>query len=499
MKSNILIKMVAGAIPFLLIFIMVKANSEDPRDSENIEAELTSLESGPLEVYNGLDIDPLKDDFLEDEYGVDVDTPVETMRTLTKETQAVRENSIKLQEENGQLREEIKRLLDMEQVLNERVSDHFSKAEVEATIKQKEMEDTQSTTMTLISNLKDKMETLKEGKPKDGRRAGIVSGNGYDIESAGIPAGLGYGESSEGLAYGDVDYGITNNNTPHQKVIWIDPLDARVDPEDPTKISLPDFAPLAQEVGSTLAAGDKPPSIVRAYTIPQNGTLLGSISMTAMLGRIPVNGQVLDPYPFKLIVGEENLSSNGITIPDVVGIKMSGVAKGDWTLSCVSGNITSMTFTFRDGTIVTYPDAGAESEEPIAWFSDKYGIPCIKGDRITNAPSYLSQRVALSASASYANADAQSGIVTQQTGDTLTSGITDPKRVARNSAVSEGLNQITDWIGARQANSFDAIYIPPGEELAIHITQELKIDYDPNGRKVNHYANISQYSDSHLD
>ena len=84
---------------------------------------------------------------------------------------------------------------------------------------------------------------------------------------------------------------------------------------------------------------------VKAYTIPINGTLIGSVSMTAMLGRIPINGQVIDPYPFKVMVGEENLSSNGIHIPGVTGIKMSGIAKGDWTLSCVSGEITSMTFT----------------------------------------------------------------------------------------------------------------------------------------------------------
>ncbi len=240
---------------------------------------------------------------------------------------------------------------------------------------------------------------------------------------------------------------------------------------------------------------------IKAYTIPTNATLIGSVSMTAMLGRIPVNGQVVDPYPFKVMVGEDNLSSNGIKIPGVVGILMSGIAKGDWTLSCVSGDITSMTFTFDDGTIVTIPEPGTKATEPLAWFSDYNGIPCITGERITNAASYLSQRVGLTAAASYANASAATQFTTQANSDgSLTSGLTgDPTQVAANTAIAEGLNEVTDWLDQRQSSSFDAIYIPPGTEMAIHISEELRIDYDPEGRKVNHYAKINRRTDRHLD
>ncbi|MBC7185206.1 MAG: TIGR03752 family integrating conjugative element protein, partial [Marinobacter sp.] len=237
------------------------------------------------------------------------------------------------------------------------------------------------------------------------------------------------------------------------------------------------------------------------YTIPDNATLLGSISMTAMLGRIPVGGQVVDPYPFKIMVGPENLSSNGIKIPGLNGIKMSGIAKGDWTLSCVSGQIESMTFTFQDGTLVTFPEPGASGAEPIAWFSDKYGIPCVTGKRITNAPSYLAQRIGLTAASSYskAKADAEFATQTNAFGGSTQALTGDPTVVARNDAIASGLDEVTDWLDERQSNSFDAIYVEPGTEIVVHVTEQIAIDYDPEGRKVNHYADLSRRSDYQLD
>ncbi len=55
------------------------------------------------------------------------------------------------------------------------------------------------------------------------------------------------------------------------------------------------------------------------YTIPENAILMGSVAMTALIGRVPVDGTVNDPYPFKALVGPENLTANGIDLPDVAG------------------------------------------------------------------------------------------------------------------------------------------------------------------------------------
>jgi integrating conjugative element protein (TIGR03752 family) len=495
MSSNIVVKALAVSIVVVLVVVVIKGK-DDSTESVNVAFEesppgagLSVIESGPAQPDNGLSIDPLGEEYLEKEYGVDVDSPVETMRTLTNETRAVREDSLLLQEENKKLKQEIGRLLEMEEALNKRVANKFTNAEERAEKKQRELEHTQGITQDLISKLEARLEQLQSTS----REKGATSANGYDINSAGIPTGLGYD-----------DHGTPVN---FDEILWTQPIDADIDAKDPTKITLPSFnrndvlPPVTTgDVLSSRSKADKTLS-TPAYTIPINATLLGSISMTAMLGRIPVDGQVTDPYPFKLLVGEENLSSNGVRIPGVTGIKMSGVARGDWTLSCVSGSVMSMTFTFADGAIVTIPEPGTKANEPLAWFSDMNGIPCVTGKRITNAASYLGSRIGLTAASSYANAEAAAQFTTQ-TNDAggLTSGLTgDPTVVAQNAAISKSLNEVTDWLDARQQNSFDAIYIPPGTPLAIHVTEELKIDYDPSGRKVNHYANASRRSDLHLD
>lgn len=37
---------------------------------------------------------------------------------------------------------------------------------------------------------------------------------------------------------------------------------------------------------------------------------------------------------------------------------------------------------------------------------------------------------------------------------------------------------------ARYGQMFDAVYVPPGKHVAIHITREIAIDYEMKGRKV---------------
>jgi hypothetical protein len=71
--------------------------------------------------------------------------------------------------------------------------------------------------------------------------------------------------------------------------------------------------------------------------------------------------------------------------------------------------------------------------------------------------------------------------------------------VAKNAAIASGLSEGSEWLEERQENSFDAIYAPPGTDVNVHINEELRIDYDPEGRKVNHYASITTRSKNHLD
>ncbi len=115
------------------------------------------MESGPSEKDNGLIIDPLKDEFLRNEFDVDVDSPVETMRTLNNETQAVRKDSEKLQEDIKKKTQVVERLLRMEESIKNRINSRFTKEKSESDEKRKEVEVAQNTTRNLIKNLEFKI------------------------------------------------------------------------------------------------------------------------------------------------------------------------------------------------------------------------------------------------------------------------------------------------------------------------------------------------------
>ena len=51
----------------------------------------------------------------------------------------------------------------------------------------------------------------------------------------------------------------------------------------------------------------------------------------------------------------------------------------------------------------------------------------------------------------------------------------------------EDATQVAQWLAERQAQSFDAVFVPAGADLVIHVDRELAIDLDPNARKL-HYA-----------
>ena len=127
------------------------------------------------------------------------------------------------------------------------------------------------------------------------------------------------------------------------------------------------------------------------YTIPKDATLTDGLALTALIGRIPVEGQTPDPYPVKIYIGKENLLANGHDMPEVEGMIFSGLGFGDWNLSCVSARLTSATFIFEDGSIVNHSSQG----QPLGYISDPSGVPCVAGRLVTNATSFIPQRIGL--------------------------------------------------------------------------------------------------------
>lgn len=245
------------------------------------------------------------------------------------------------------------------------------------------------------------------------------------------------------------------------------------------------------------------------YTIPKNSTFIGSTAMTALIGRVPINGTVEDPYPVKIIVGQDNLTSNGHEIPEVSQMIFSGTATGDWTLSCVRADLDSVTYIFEDGTIQTLSVSDAElnksgssgSTNRLAWISDNRGIPCVTGKRISNAASFLASSIFAKGveAGAEAVADAETTRIVNSQGDTTESVTGDAVRNAGYETLSGGASAITKWLEKRQQQTFDVIYRDTGSNVSIHLDAELPINYKPNGRKLRHARNSLQTVSRVLD
>jgi cell division protein ZapB len=199
-----------------------------------------------------------------------------------------------------------------------------------------------------------------------------------------------------------------------------------------------------------------------------------------------------------LIIGKDNLIANGIELPEVAYSIASGKAVGDWTLGCVRGDVHSITFVFEDGTIRTVPEAksvfagsGQSRELKIGELSDAFGNPCVVGERITNAYTYLAQRIGVTAAAAAAEAAAasQTTVLTSAGGGGIGTSVAvdgSTSDYILGKTISDGAQEVAGWLDQRQSQQFDAIYVAPGANVSMHVTEQIDIDYDTVGRKTNH-------------
>lgn len=199
-----------------------------------------------------------------------------------------------------------------------------------------------------------------------------------------------------------------------------------------------------------------------------------------------------------MLIGADNLAANGIEIPDVAGAVVSGTASGDWTLSCVRGQVRSITFVFTDGTIRTVPeDDGKRNQsqnstsllDGLGWISDPYGIPCVSGERRSNAQQYLGSQALITAAgagaASLIKSDNGSvAVVASNNGSLGTVGISGNEAMGR--ILAGGVRDMADWVNKLYGQAFAAVYVQPGARVAVHLEQPIAIDHDAKGRRVNH-------------
>jgi len=458
MGSNKILPIISSLVLMMLIFVGVKSCSDDNQGN----SQLTTV--------------PIP--------GVpDADSPADTIRTLTAEVAAIKSESSKLSQQNEALllqRDEIER-------------------RVKSQIQEQIRRDAVDNESLVMGGLTQQLDFFKA------RLEELTLAQNQNTQNFGdIPVGFGL-TNQEGIL------------ATVPETIWVEPLGSQTDDSGALMYSNPatDSGLLDKESqlsGATekylqattdeLVKKDTP-----AYTVPRNSTLIGSTGMTALIGRIPKEGTVEDPFPFKVIVGKENLAANGIQIPGLEGMIFSGKASGDWTLSCVRGQMHSVTYVFADGTIRTLSSddqqgssqQGQNAERPLGWISDRRGIPCVTGVRISNSATYLSGRILAAATEAAAGAFSQGEVTNSVSalGGVSTSVITgDAMRFAGGQALSGGAAEVSAYLRERAAQSFDVIYVDTGVELAIHIDIELAIDYQHEGRKTSYvYHENTEYSD----
>lgn len=469
MSSNKLLPIIAGLVLVMLVFVGIKSFNQGGDD--------TLLDKVPVAGTP------------------DADSPADTIRTLTAQVASIKNESEKLQMQSQELlrqRQEIE-----------------SKVRAELLTEMRNMKDKEDT--AAVGKLTERLDFFKNQLDE---LTQAQNGAAQQAHGSDIPIGFGIGS-------GD---GISLPKT--TEIVWIEPLGTSKDRQGNSV-----YSSLAKSGNDSVAdtgglLGTKTENYLNAkletitesdepvYTVPRNATLIGSTGMTSLIGRIPFKGVVEDPFPFKVIVGRDNLAANGIEVPGLDGMVFSGKATGDWTLSCVRGDIVSVTYVFADGTIRELSadttknlQASQQGQQQggqqlkMGWISDRRGIPCVTGTRISNAPDYLAGRILASAAEAAAGAFSQ----TQTTNavslgqGVATSVITgDAGQFAAGQALAGGANEVSQYLRERAAQSFDAVYVDTGAELAVHVDIELPIDYEPDGRKT-HYASTQTTDDDLLD
>lgn len=223
---------------------------------------------------------------------------------------------------------------------------------------------------------------------------------------------------------------------------------------------------------------------VPIYTIPVGSTLFDGVAMSAIIGRVPINNMVSNPFRFKILIGSENLATNGHFIPNLNNMILTGVAEGDFTLECATGTINSATFTFNDGRVST-------TQGELGKISDASGIPCIRGQYITNSLSYASRQGLLASLSAFASSIAGAAVTTSTNADGVTNQVVnDAGQKALGDGFKAGSDEIVRWYAERQQSAFDVVYVPPGESIVVNIDSAIHIDYEPVGRKLFHEENM---------
>ncbi|MFG0634518.1 TIGR03752 family integrating conjugative element protein, partial [Pseudomonas sp. xss_2] len=294
MKANGLLKWLVPAVLLGIVLIIGKSWVSAPDAQPAHDPENTALSPDQAKAL-----------------GIAGDTPRDTVATLIGQVKAMRSEMLSLRKGNETLQTENNRLRTREGNIDSRIQNTLSSVTQQVTEQRQQANDARQKaeqqhreTQGLLSRLKDQL-TSKPTAKSD------------------VPVGFGL-EPGDGQQF-------SGGQPPADAVQWIEPSNTRAVQKGASKTEGPlssltsKFKDLhgldnnaidrGQDHLRAVAKGerdlentqDRAEGAKPVYTIPENSTLMGSVAMTALIGRVPVDGTVNDPYPFKVLVGPDNL------------------------------------------------------------------------------------------------------------------------------------------------------------------------------------------------
>lgn len=402
------------------------------------------------------------------------DTPVETLKTLTASVTHVEAENEALTEDNARLKnEKAEQRQHFQQLLNKKID-----------TLQQHLTEQQQQTAALVGQLHQSDTRHHDLLPVDAN---------HSLKSL-----QWVGDLSSTTALDASDSTLQNKSS----TLNVDHLASLLHPKAGEKTDL-DQAGRYQDSRRNTHSLSSLQAVKPAFTIPVNATLTGAVAMQPLIGRIPIDGTVPNPYHFKVIIGQRNIAANGVAMPDdLQGIVATGVASGDMLGSCVRGAITSMTFIFQDGHIST---TQSKNNEPLGEIASNKGNPCLQGSFHTNAAMVFAGTSVLAGLEGYGNALTQAQVTNQSIAGlpTFSTLIKNGNTYAMGQAGSKAADAAQDWWNRRVKNSFDYVFVPNYNvkthqllTMNINITKQIDINYNPQGRKIRYENTFNEYNEN---
>ncbi len=210
-----------------------------------------------------------------------------------------------------------------------------------------------------------------------------------------------------------------------------------------------------------------------AHAIPPGTVFLDVTLSTALLGRLPLDGEVVAPFPFIAVARQPYIAPHRpLAFP--ITVVVMGTVVGDGTLSCVRAQIERVVLHDEGGSFTV----AEPLSNSLGYLTDPSGHPCISGDLqslstrriavqgvLSAIEESAASRSALSSSLALGNLN-QSGFVTGQL-----------SRASRDSFFQGALAGVREEVARRARGLVDVVVVPASTPLLLHVREAIPVSF----------------------